>query len=68
MKPTRNVATLTALVLGLLTFGLAGAAGAATDAAAGGSTPRALYCVGIPYIYYGGTTVYPGGEVCVPGP
>jgi hypothetical protein len=67
MKPTRHLATLTALVLGLLTFGPAGAASADT-ASAGDATPRALYCVGIPYIQYGGTTIYPGGEVCVPGP
>lgn len=31
-------------------------------------TEAALWCQTIPYVFVGDTQVYPGGQVCVPGP
>jgi hypothetical protein len=70
MNPTRARVLLTVAATGLTLLactGTAHAATAGTDQDASDST-RALYCVGIPYIHYGDTVIYPGGEVCVPGP
>jgi hypothetical protein len=65
-------ASKTVLFAVLILFGLCGTAhadpaGSAGPAPATGEV-RAFYCVGIPYVGYGGSTIYPGGEVCVPGP
>lgn len=62
MKPINSV---------LLSFALASCVAAAAPAAADDSTTgtaSAVYCVEKGPVVVEGTTVYPGGRYCVPGP
>jgi hypothetical protein len=72
MNPTRKRILFAVATTGLLSTLLGGTALAAPSDTPFGTrdvaSVRSYYCVGIPYIHYGSTTIYPGGEACIPGP